>query len=234
MKSAEEAYTIAKEFAECDSNTFTNHLDFTDGLMCGTNGRVAVMVKTPNAPKDVESELGDGEYAKMVVKLANAFRKNCEPDNYTIDGNVFNLFESMYKNEIDQYNSSQQASWECDSIHVECPNCGHSFVVDDDGDELKEPVDVDGVEYKVWLKYGEHKALVNWQYLRLIMKHGNDVRIRLAEYTNKVYKWHEIYAEDGDGEKSYILMSLRYLKSSEKENAEKYPIINLEKKEIVS
>jgi hypothetical protein len=232
MKSAEEAYAIAKEFAECDSNTFTKRLDFTDGLMCGTNGRVAVMVKSPNAPKDVE--LSDGEYAKRVVKLANAFRKNCEPENYTIGGKVFNQVEAMYIIDIDRYNSSRQISWNTDYIRVECPHCGHSFTVDDDGDEVEKPVNVDGVEYKVILKYGEHMALVNWQYLRLILKHGRDALIRLAEYTDEVYKWHEIYAEDEDGEKSYMLMSLRYLISSEKENAEKYPIINLEKKETVN
>lgn len=234
MKSAKEAYAIAKEFAECDSNTFTNHLDFNDGLMCGTNGHVAVMVKTPNAPEGVESELGDGEYAKRVVKLANAFRKNCEPDNYTIGGEVFNKIEAAYKNEVYKYNSSRQIAWNTDYIRVECPHCGHSFTVDDDGDKVEKPVNVDGIEYKVILKYGERMALMNWQYLRLILKHGRDALIRLAEYTDEVYKWHEIYAEDGDGEKSYMLMSLRYIIISEKEIAEKYPIIDLEKKETAN
>lgn len=231
MKSAEEAYAIAKEFAECDSNTFNRRLDFYDGLMCGTNGCVAVMVKSPNAPKDVE--LSDGEYGKRVVKLANAFRKNCEPENYTIDGKVFNLLEDLYKKEIDRYNNSRQIAWNTDFIRVECPHCGHSFTVDDDGDEVEKPVDVDGIEYKVVLKYGERMALVNWQYLRLILKHGKDVLIRLAEHEEYGYRHHEIYAEDEDGEKSYMLMSMRYLITSEKENAENFTIITLEKKETI-
>ena len=225
MKDAMEAYEIAEAFADCDCNSTNHRKDYLDGWMCGTNGRVAVMMKAPAPTGSL-----DTGFAEKVLNVFASYEKSCAPEKWVISKDAFDELEEKYRKAVDMHNKSAQRTWEEDSIHVVCPHCGHGFVVDEDGEEWEEPKAVDEIEYRVVFKCGDGLVLVNWQYARLILKHGADVSWRFGEKRENNYTWCDACAESADGEMRFILMTVAYESHLLSQIAKDVPVVVMDRR----